>query len=171
MLPRFIPPGAGRFAGVTVSSQQMQFIDAAFREGQTLISTQRGLQNLGMGVRRAAISERRGELSGIQTRVPSLRSIRDDFKPTSRTIQPVHQQLRTRFRYKGFIKGLDAITGDDTFFNISFGDDTLLTRRNIDDRLRGIANKAVAGGFASGETYGEFDEFEVEIFSVEERVL
>lgn len=171
MTLRNILPGAGRFAGVNVTATQMQFIDSAFREGRTLISTQTGLQSLGLGLRRAAISERRGELAGIMKRIPSLRSVRDAFRPTDRTIQPVRQQLQSQFRYKGFIRGVDSVTGTENFLNISFGDNELLTLGEIKNRFRSIANKAVAGGFLSGETYGEFDEFNVEVFSVEQRAL
>jgi len=139
---RILPSGWGRYGGVDVRPASLQFARAGFQEGLTLNRVQAALREGGIGIRRQALVEIRQELLGIQRSGINLRVLRPEFRPDFARIPRTNRSIPTRFRYTARLGQVTTVTGQVKDFFVDFGDDSLLTRAEIEERIRDISDRA-----------------------------
>ena len=133
-----VSPGWAFVRGVSVSPLQRSAIIAGHNMGLSLNRLQDTLRAAGIGLRRAAIVEVRGELRGGIETAKRISALRRNFRPSADIMQVSSQTQRTRYRYYGKVHAYDDETGASQVFNSNFGDDELLSRIEIEERLGGI---------------------------------
>lgn len=136
----------GRYGGSPVTSLFRQQVLAIQRAGGGVVNARTLLRNAGFRFRNQAVTDIFREIRGIDAKATRLNSIRNDFRPTRATISRVNMRFRTRFRYSGRVRLRDALSGERIDFNVTFGDDRLLTSGEIREGIERIAEKGMAKG-------------------------
>ena len=101
------------------------------------------------------------EFRQIRDKGIALNSIRNDFRPTSRTISQTQMSFRRRYQYSGTIRLRDA-AGNIQDVPVSFSDDELRRGGEIRERFQAIGESVALRG---GTNY-ELEEPEVESVTI-----
>lgn len=140
-----LQPGWGRYGGVPVSPVQNLTIRQGAEQGLSLDRLQAALASQGIPLRRQAIADVRREITGSVARVPTVRNIRDDFRPTSRSITETQLVQKTTFRVFGEIRIRDPLNGEFKIMPVNFGTNELMTigemKLHIDEIMEGIIDR------------------------------
>jgi len=133
--------GAGRYQGITVSSDQRLIINASVREGLSGTATNARLTAAGIGLRRQATLAVIREIKGLERRIPAVRSIPNRFRAGLSSITPTNVNIAGRFRIKALINATNRITGEVDRIYINFGTNENLTAGEMKQRAQDIFEK------------------------------
>ena len=140
MTQRQVPLGWGRYGDVLVSPTQLAAIRQGVGDNLSIRSIQDALRKQGIGIRRQAITDYRTELTGGFAKVPAIRAIRGDFRPTRRTMVLTGIAQKTRYRQYGVVRLFDPATGQRQELNVNYGFDELPT---VDELKQGLEERAL----------------------------
>lgn len=156
--------GEGFFGGQVVNGDRINAVRSLAREGLGRTAIQSALRDRGTPLRGQSITEIVREFRQIGRNQPALNRIRDEFRPSTRTITQTHINLATEFRVSSRITLRNSETGETRSFFVRYGSNERQTIGEIEDQSIDIGNTA-------GDAYG-FDEVEnVELLGVEQKVL
>lgn len=104
------------------------------------------LRGTGFRFSNQAMTDLFREFRSIAAKSTGLRNIPLDFRPGINTVSRVQMSFRTRYQYTGIARLRDFDTGIIQDVAVSFGDDRLLTRRQIEERIRAIGEQVADKG-------------------------
>lgn len=136
----------GRYGGSSVSALFRNEALALQRAGAGVVQSRNLLRDVGFRFSNQAVTDLFREFRSIAGKSAGLRNIPLDFRPGINTVSRVNMSFRTRFQYTGIARLVDAETGIVQDVPVAFGDDRLLTRREIEERIRAIGEQVADKG-------------------------
>jgi len=118
--------------------------------GGGVVNARTLLRSVGFRFSNSAMTSLFREFRAIELRAPGLSRIPLAFRPGIATISRINLSMRTRYQYTGIAKLVDIELGIEQEISVSFGDDRLLTRREILERMEAIAEQVANLG---GQNY------------------
>lgn len=144
----------GSYSGVRVSSEFVQQVSSLLSQGIGTTQSRSLLRGAGFSFRDSAFDAVRREITSITTRGSRLDSLRLDARPSVNTLVQTNREFRRNFMYSARVDLINPLTGEITSLPIDFGDDRLLTRAELIERVEAIAEQVAGKGGPGSDVEG-----------------
>lgn len=133
----------GSYSGVRVSSEFVQQVTSLFNQGIGTTEARSLLRGAGFRFRDSAFNAVRNEIRLTGIRGSRLDSLRLDARPSVNTLTQTNREYRRNFFYTATARVRDPVTGSMLTIPAEFGDDRLLTRAEIIERVEAIIEQTI----------------------------
>ena len=127
VIPGVISSTTGRYGPTNVSGTFRNQALMIHRAGGGVVDARGLLRGVGFRFSNAALTQMFREFNEAAAKAVGVNSIRDDFRPTQRTITQTGMRFKTRYQYSGIARLRDLETGITADIRVQFGDQRLLT--------------------------------------------
>ena len=147
VIPGVTTKTIGRYGRTSISAEFRTQALSIFRAGGGVVDARTLLRESGWRFGNQSMTELFREFRAGAIASRNVNRIRDDLRPTSRTITQTNMRFSRQFQYTGKIRLFDRVTGIASDLSVQFGDDRLLTAGEIRERIEAIGERvALQGG-------------------------